>query len=93
MSVLMRRSLLATHDPAVDLLALPSTSRRLAFSVLIILSIADIYRDPPYVYLVSMIMLGGGAIWHLVQRARNRREQKALEAAKAQAAIVAADKA
>jgi quinol-cytochrome oxidoreductase complex cytochrome b subunit len=65
----------------------------LAFSILIILSIADIHRDPPYIYLVSMIMLGGGAIWHLVQRARNRREQKAIEAAKAQAAVIAADKA
>ncbi len=65
----------------------------LGFSILIILSIADIHRDPPYVYLVSMIMLGGGAIWHLVQRARNRREQRALEAAKAQTVAVAADKA
>jgi quinol-cytochrome oxidoreductase complex cytochrome b subunit len=64
----------------------------LAFSVLIILSIADIHRDPPYVYLVSMIMLGGGAIWHLVYRAKVRREQKAIEAAKAQAAAIAADK-
>jgi ubiquinol-cytochrome c reductase cytochrome b subunit len=55
----------------------------IAYSVLICLNIADIKRDPPYVYTVSMIMLGGGAIWHWLYRASERRKLKALEAAKA----------
>jgi ubiquinol-cytochrome c reductase cytochrome b subunit len=58
----------------------------IAFSVLICLNIADIKRDPPYVYTVSMIMIGAGAIWHWLYRAAERRKVKALEAAKAAAA-------
>jgi hypothetical protein len=58
----------------------------IAFSVLICLNIADIKRDPPIVYTVSMIMLLGGAVWHWLYRAGVRRKQKALEAAKAAAA-------
>ena len=68
----------------------------LAFSVLICLNIADIKRDPPYVYLVSMMMLGAGAIWHWVYKAGERKKNKALEAQKvaklaAAAAIAAGD--
>jgi ubiquinol-cytochrome c reductase cytochrome b subunit len=55
----------------------------LAFSILIILNIADIKRDPPYVYLVSMIMLGAGAIWHWVYKAGERKQRLKLEAQKA----------
>ena len=55
----------------------------LAFSVLICLNIADIKRDPPYVYLVSMVMLGAGAIWHWTYKAGERKKNKALEAQKA----------
>jgi quinol-cytochrome oxidoreductase complex cytochrome b subunit len=55
----------------------------LGFSILIILNIADIKRDPPYVYLVSMIILAAGAVWHWVYKAGERRKQKALEAEKA----------
>ena len=62
----------------------------LAFSILICLNIADIKRDPPYVYTVSMIMLGGGAIWHWLYKASERRKLKALEAAKVAAASAAA---
>jgi quinol-cytochrome oxidoreductase complex cytochrome b subunit len=58
----------------------------IAFSVLICLNIADIKRDPPYVYTVSMIMLAAGAIWHWLYRAAEHRKAKALEAAKAAAA-------
>ncbi len=58
----------------------------IAFSVLICLNIADIKRDPPIVYTVSMIMLLGGAVWHWLYRAGVHRKQKALEAAKAAAA-------
>jgi quinol-cytochrome oxidoreductase complex cytochrome b subunit len=70
----------------------------LAFSVLICLNIADIKRDPPYVYLVSMIMLGIGAVWHWVYKAGERRRQKAIEAEKvakaaAQVALQAASQA
>jgi ubiquinol-cytochrome c reductase cytochrome b subunit len=61
----------------------------IAFSVLICLSIADIKRDPPIIYTVSMIMLGAGAIWHWLQRAGVHRKAKALEAAKLAAADVA----
>jgi ubiquinol-cytochrome c reductase cytochrome b subunit len=63
----------------------------IAFSVLICLNIADIKRDPPWVYLISMIMLGIGAIWHWVYKAGERRKQKAIEAEKvAKAAALAA---
>jgi quinol-cytochrome oxidoreductase complex cytochrome b subunit len=55
----------------------------LAFSILIILNIADIKRDPPYVYLVSMIMLGAGAVWHWVYKAGERKQRLKLEAEKA----------
>jgi quinol-cytochrome oxidoreductase complex cytochrome b subunit len=66
----------------------------LAFSILIILNIADIKRDPPYVYLVSMIMLGGGAIWHWVFMAGERKKRLKLEAEKAaKAAAMAAPQA
>jgi ubiquinol-cytochrome c reductase cytochrome b subunit len=61
----------------------------IAFSVLICLNIADIKRDPPYVYTVSMLIIGGGAIWHWLYRAAERRKVKALEAAKVAASIPA----
>jgi ubiquinol-cytochrome c reductase cytochrome b subunit len=62
----------------------------LAFSILICLNIADIKRDPPFVYLVSMIMLGAGAVWHWVYKAGERKKQKALEAEKVAAAAAKA---
>jgi quinol-cytochrome oxidoreductase complex cytochrome b subunit len=62
----------------------------MAFSILIILNIADIKRDPPWVYLVSMIMLSIGAVWHWVYKAGEHRRQKALEAEKAAKAAAAA---
>ncbi len=55
----------------------------LGFSILICLNIADIKRDPPFVYLVSMVILGAGAVWHWVYKAGERRKNKALEAQKA----------
>ncbi len=55
----------------------------LGFSILIILNIADIKRDPPYVYLVSMLLLSVGAVWHWLYKAGEHRKHKALEAEKA----------
>jgi quinol-cytochrome oxidoreductase complex cytochrome b subunit len=62
----------------------------IAFSVLICLNIADIKRDPPIVYIFSVIWLAAGAIWHWLYRAQVRREAKAKEAAKAAVPVAAA---
>lgn len=58
----------------------------LLFSILIILDIADIHRDPPIIYTVSAIILGAGAIWHWTYKAKTRRLALAQAAAKAAAA-------
>jgi quinol-cytochrome oxidoreductase complex cytochrome b subunit len=61
----------------------------IAFSVLICLNIADIKRDPPIIYVFSVLWLGAGAVWHWLYRAGLHRKAKA-EAAAASAAIPAA---
>ncbi len=59
----------------------------IAFSVLICLNIADIKRDPPIIYTVSMIMILAGAVWHWVYKAGERKKAAASAAAKAASTI------
>lgn len=54
----------------------------LLYSILIALAIADIRRDPPITYLASALILGGGAVWHWLYRAKERRLARAQAAAK-----------